>query len=95
MFMEMAEEALNCQHSRAVATRPEAQELPARHTGDGSKSAVPRSAGAAGNGAGQPRPRRARYFFTLTYLPPITLRMALAPEPSPTSSMVVSPEIPS
>ena len=49
-----------------------------------------------GDGAARPRPRRrAGYFFTLTYLPPATLRMALAPEPSPTSFIVVSPETPS
>ncbi len=34
-------------------------------------------------------------FMTLMYLPPITLRMAVAPEPSPTSFIVVSPETPS
>ena len=33
-------------------------------------------------------------FMMLTYLPPITLRMAVAPEPSPTSFIVVSPETP-
>ncbi len=33
-------------------------------------------------------------FMTLRYLPPITLRMAVAPEPSPTSFIVVSPETP-